>query len=90
MGFACDPGDDFDVLRTIYPACQAGLLFKRSCSVFKNKKNQKTAILEKIRMSPGREMPTIKRCVPRHSDNQYNHQIFCNTCIQLQRMLQKP
>lgn len=47
LGFACDPGDDFDVLRTIYPACQACLLFNRSCSVFKNKKNRKTAILEK-------------------------------------------
>ena len=61
-----------------------------SCSVFKNKKNWKTAILEKIRMPPGREMPTIKRCVPRHSGNQYNHQILCNTCIQLQRTLRKP
>lgn len=61
-----------------------------SCSVFKNKKNWKTAILEKIRMPPGREMPTIKRCEPRHSNNQYNHQILCNTWIQLQRTLRKP
>ena len=56
----------------------------------KTRKTERLQILEKIRMPPGREMPTIKRCVPRHSDKQYNHRILRNTCIQLQRTLQKP